>query len=266
MGAASQCWQPMFACGCSNTTNLCASVCLCHSYLGVPHAVMLLTKLFIFFVATLFATVWQLTKRVKQVALPLLLTPLFGPFPPAFHPPLETTVVFPMLTAACVCSTGRGVSQCRECQLDYPSSRAQDPYPQQNPPRLQSVAASQPPKPKPVATRRTPRKRTLSLLDQDMVHPPREGRGHARGSREASRDDSSDARDQEAAHFLDGKLCLECNPHRNLWIACSYASHSCTHMSLSMISVYIVPNRISLRSSISEAQNAMGLGPGSPAC
>lgn len=113
-----------------------------------------------------------------------------------------------MLTAACLCSSGREAgSQCLDCQRDS-SSHAQEPYLQQNPPRLHSAAASQPPNPKPVATRRTPRKRNLSLLDQDMVVPPREARIQARDSREASRDDSSDARDQEAAHFLDGKANL----------------------------------------------------------
>ena len=108
-------------------------------------------------------------------------------------------MVLPMLMEACFCSARREVSQCQDCRRD-PSSCAQEPYQQQNA-RLHSAAASQPPNPKPVATRRTPRKRTLSLLDQDMVAPPRE-------AREASRDDSSDTRDQEAAHFLDGKVCL----------------------------------------------------------
>ena len=163
-----------------------------------------------------------------------------------------------MLPAACFCSTGRGVSQCQECQRDDPSSRAQEPYLHQNPPRLQSAAASQPPNPKPIATRRTPRKRTLSLLDQDMVDPPREARGHTRGSREASRDDSSDTRDQEAAHFLDGEVCLECDPHRNLWVACSYASHSGVDMRVSIVFLYIFSSNISLRPYISEARNTVG--------
>lgn len=114
--------------------------------------------------------------------------------------------MYPAATHLGFCSSGRGVNQCQECQLDDPpSSHPQEPHPQRNPPRLHTAALDQSLNPKPIATRRTRRKRTLSLVEQDLEESPRETRDRARGSRETSRDDSCDARDREAAHFLDGE-------------------------------------------------------------
>ena len=110
--------------------------------------------------------------------------------------------------ASCLCRIRQGVSQCPECERSNPSSQthAPSPYPQQAPPRHQPTGPSQVSNPKPVAVRRTPRKRTLTMLDQDMVDTPAEARGHVRGGRETSRDDSSDAQEQETARFLNGQL------------------------------------------------------------
>lgn len=179
-------------------------------------------------------------------------------------------MVLPMLMEACFCSARREFSQCQDCRRD-PSSCAQEPYQQQNT-RLHSAAASQPPNPKPVATRRTPRKRALSLLDQDMVAPPREARGHARGNREASRDDSSDTRDQEAAHFLDGKVFWSIGLIGSSLRGFSLPTHTyfyfyflltfiAASMSVSMLSAcFGISSKIPLRSYISQTHDSQSLG------
>jgi len=60
--------------------------------------------------------------------------------------------------------------------------------------------------PKILSGKRTPRKRNLSSLDQDMVATPLEARGHVRGAKEMSRGGSTTAREQSKARHLNGEL------------------------------------------------------------
>ena len=120
-----------------------------------------------------------------------------------------------VLSPTCrLCRPRQGVRQCQDCERSNPSSQTHAPlqYPEQAPPGNQPTGPGQTLNLKPVAVRRTPRKRTLTLQDQDMVDTPMEARGHVRGSREMSRDDSSDAQEQETARFLNGQLAciLDC--------------------------------------------------------
>ena len=100
-----------------------------------------------------------------------------------------------------------GARQCLECHRRCQAFDQAQVQPLQN----ASASAGQASNAKLVGTRRTPRKRTLSLADEDMVDPPLEGRGRMRGSRETSRDDSSNAKELETAHFLNGEAgCCLC--------------------------------------------------------
>ncbi|KAL0054042.1 hypothetical protein WJX82_002859 [Trebouxia sp. C0006] len=58
--------------------------------------------------------------------------------------------------------------------------------------------------PKILSGKRTPRKRNLSSLDQDVVDTLLEARGHVRGAKEMSRGGSTTAREQSKARHLNG--------------------------------------------------------------
>lgn len=65
-----------------------------------------------------------------------------------------------------------------------------------------AATAGHPLNPKLLSGKRKTRKRSLCTLNQDMVDPPLEARGHVRGAKEMSRGGSTNAREQLAAqHF-----------------------------------------------------------------
>lgn len=115
-----------------------------------------------------------------------------------------------------MCRSGYGTAaahQCCDCQQSNKKprqGRAQAAYPEDRIPdsaRQPTAAAGHSLKnPKLLSGKRTPQKRTLRSLDQDLVDTSIEARGHVRGAKEAPRDGSSNARELQAMQHLNGML------------------------------------------------------------
>ncbi len=100
-------------------------------------------------------------------------------------------------------------SGCEQSRNPRRPNRAQSTHPEDSFPsstHFPTAVAGRSLNPKILSGKRTPRKRTLSSLDQDMVDTPLEARGHVRGAKEMSRGGSTTAREQPRARHLNGEL------------------------------------------------------------
>ncbi len=100
-------------------------------------------------------------------------------------------------------------SGCEQSRNPRRPNRAQSLHPEDSFPSSTHFPTTVPGRslnPKILSGKRTPRKRNLSSLDQDMVDTPLEARGHVRGPKEMSRGGSTTAREQPKARHLNGEL------------------------------------------------------------
>ena len=98
---------------------------------------------------------------------------------------------------------------CEQSRIPRRPSRAQSSHPEDSFPSSTHFPTTLPGRslyPKILSGKRTPRKRNLSSLDQDMVDTPLEARGHVRGAKEMSRGGSTTAREQPKARHVNGEL------------------------------------------------------------
>ncbi len=100
-------------------------------------------------------------------------------------------------------------SGCEQSRNPRRPNRAQSSHPEDSFPsstHFPTTVAGRSLYPKILSGKRTPRKRNLSSLDQDMVDTPQEARGHVKGAKEMSRGGSTTAREQPKARRLNGEL------------------------------------------------------------
>lgn len=136
-------------------------------------------------------------------------------------------------------------SACEQSRNPRRPNRAQSSHPEDSFPsstHLPATLAGRSLYPKILSGKRTPRKRSLSSLDQDMVDTPLEARGHVRGAKEMSRGGSTTAREQLKARHLNGEsMCLwtkhlkstECclfRFHRLVSHHTYHAGYTCSHI------------------------------------
>ena len=99
-----------------------------------------------------------------------------------------------------VCEQSRNPRRPNHAQSSHP----EDSFPSST--HFPTTAAGRSLYPNILSGKRTPRKRNLSSLDQDMVDTPLEARGHVRGAKEMSRGGSTTAREQPKARHRNGEL------------------------------------------------------------